>query len=136
MENLRGDGQSPCGGSDSGVLRKVVRSVKETSGILKRPPPVKVFDYQVQWEDEDDSVLSSKVGPEPERQDRSGGFGMLGVWVKDTKTKTEEVFREECALRVYKSQMVIESVDAEWRQEEERMEEVRRRELENSVVGL
>lgn len=136
MENLRGDGQSSCGGADSGVLRKVVRSVKETRGILKRPPPVKVFNYQVQWEDEDDSVLSPKVGPEPERQDRSGGFGMLGVWVKDTKTKTEEVFREECALRVYKSQMVIESVDAEWRQEEERMGEVRRRELENSVVGL
>lgn len=134
MENLRGDAQSPSGSAESGVLLNVVLRVKETSGILKRPPPVKVFNYQVPWEDED--VLSPKVGPEPERWDRSGGFGMLGVCVKDAGTKTEEAFREECALRVYKSQRTMESVDVEWRQEEERMGEVRRRELESRVAGL
>ena len=133
MENLLGDAHSSSGGVDSGVLRKVV---KETSGILKRRPPVKVFNYQVPWGAEDDDVLSPKVGPEPESFDRSGGFGMLGVWVNDTRTKTEEAFREECALRVYKSQKTIEGVDAEWREEEERMGEVRRRELESSAIGL
>lgn len=128
MENLRGDAQSPDGSADSDGLSKVARRV-EGRGILKRLPPVKVFNYQISWDDEDGDVLSPKVGPEPERWDRSGGFGMLGVWVKDTMTKTEEAFREECALRVYKSQRMIESVDGEWRQEEERMEEVRRKEI-------
>ena len=136
MENLLGEAESACGGDDSSVLRKVVRRVKEKSGILKRLPPVKAFDYQVPWEDEDEDLLSPKVGPEPERWDRSGGFGMLGVRVKDTTTKTEEAFRHECALRVYKSQMMIENVDAEWREEGERMEEIRRREVENRVIGL
>ena len=136
MENLRGDAQSPSGGADQSVLRKVVRNVEETSGIMKKPPPVKVFNYQVPWEEGDDDVLSPKVGPEPERWDRSGGFGMLGVWVKDTRTKTEEAFREECALRVYESQRMIERVDAEWQQEGEKMGEVRRREGERRDVGL
>jgi hypothetical protein len=45
-------------------------------------------------------------------------------------------FREECILRVYEGQRTIENVDAEWRQEEERMAEVRRREIESSVTGL
>ena len=135
MENLRGDAaQSPRGGANSGVLRKMVRSVKETSSILKRPPPVKVFNYQVPWEDEDDDALSPKVGPEPESWDRSGGFGMLGVWVKENRTKTEEAFREECALRVCESQKTMEIVSGEWQQEEERMGEVRRRELQS--IGL
>ena len=75
---------------------------------------------------------SPKIGPEAELWDRSGGFGMLGVWVKERRTKTEESFREECAKRVYEGQRKIESVDAEWRQEEERMVGVRRRELESS----
>ena len=133
LENLRGDVQCPSGDANPGVLHRVVRSVKETSGILKRPPPIKIFDYQAPWE-EDDNALSPKVGPEPERWDRSGGFGMFGVWVKDSRSKTEETFREECALRVYESQRVIESVDAEWRQEEDKMEEVRRKEAECSLV--
>jgi len=132
MENLRGDVQVPNGGANSGVLRKVVRSAKETPSILKRPAPIKVFNYQGPWEDGDDGVLSPKIGPEAELWDRSGGFGMLGVWVKERRTKTEEAFREECAKRVYEGQRKIESVDAEWRQEEERMVGVRRRELESS----
>ncbi|KAF9787130.1 hypothetical protein BJ322DRAFT_701608 [Thelephora terrestris] len=136
MENLHGDGHGPSGGARSGVLRKMVRSVKETTGILKRPPPVKVFNYQARWEDEDDDAVSPKVGPKPERWDRSGGFGMLGVWVTDTRTKTEEAFREECALRVYESQRTIESVDGEWREEEERMEGVRRKEIESDSLAL
>jgi len=136
MENLRGDVQSPSGGANSGVLRKVVRSVKETRGILKQSSPVKVFNYQCPWDDEENGVLSPKIGPEVERRDRSGGFGMLGVRVKETRTKTEEAFREEHMLRVYEAQRTIESVDAEWRQEEERMVEVRRRELESSVTRL
>src|SRR6266478_7183354 len=79
MENLRGDVQDPSGGASSGVLRRVVRNVKETRGILKQPPPIKVFNYQCAWEDDDNAVLSPKIGPEAERWDRSGGFGMLGV---------------------------------------------------------
>jgi hypothetical protein len=137
MENLRGDAQGPGGGANSGVLRKVVRNAKETRGILKRPPPIKVFDYQRPWEDDDNDALSPKIGPEAERWDRSGGFGMLGVRVKDRMTRTEEAFREECLLRVYEGQRKMESVDAEWQEEEERMAEVRRRELqENSFTGF
>jgi len=136
MENIRGDVQVPSGGPSSGVLRKVVRSVKETPSILKRPAPIKVFNYQLPWEGDDDYVLSPKIGPEAERWDRSGGFGMLGVWVKERKTKTEEAFREECAKRVYEGQRRMESVDAEWRQEEERMAGVRRRELESGFTGF
>ena len=131
MENLRGDAQVQSGGANSGVLRKVVRSVKETPSILKRPAPIKVFNYQHPWEDGDDGSLSPKIGPEAELWDRSGGFGMLGVWVKERRTKTEEAFREECVKRIYEGQRKIESVDAEWRQEEERMVGVRRRELES-----
>jgi len=134
MENLRGDAQSPSGGVNSGVLRKVVRSVKETRGILKRPPPIKVFNYQRPWEDADGGALSPKVGPEVEQWDRSGGFGMLGVRVKEKRTKTVEAFRDECVLRVYEAQRTIESVDAEWRQEDERMAEVRRREVESGIT--
>ena len=133
MENLRGD-QCPSGGPGSGVLSKVARSVKETPGILKRPLPVKVFNYQYPWDAEE--VLSPKIGPEAEWRDRSGGFGMLGVRVKETRTKTEEAFQEERMLRVYEAQRTIESVGAEWRQEEERMVEVRRRELESSVTRI
>jgi len=136
MENLRSDAQGPSGGANPGVLRKVVRSVKETRSILRRPPPVKVFNYQCPWEDAVDDPLSPKIGPEAELWDRSGGFGMLAVRVKDTTTKTKEAFREECCLRVYEGQRTIESVDTEWRQEEERMAEVRRREVESSVTGL
>lgn len=131
MENLRGDIQVPSGGANSGVLRRVARSVKETPSILKRPAPIKVFNYQRPWEDGNDDPLSPKIGPEAELWDRSGGFGMLGVWVKERRTKTEEAFREECVKRVYEGQRKIESVDAEWRQEEERMMGVRRRELES-----
>jgi len=134
MENLRGDVQSPIGGASSGVLRKVVRGVKEPRSILKQPPPIKTFNYQRPWEDDENDPLSPKVGPEVEWWDRSGGFGMLGVRVKETRTKTEEAFREECILRAYEGQRRIESVDAEWRREEERMAEVRRREIESSVI--
>ena len=132
MENLRGDVRVPSGGANSGVLRKVVQSVKETPSILKRPAPIKVFNYQRPWEVGDGDTLSPKIGPEAELWDRSGGFGMVGVWVKERRTKTEEAFREECAKRVYEGQRKIESIDAEWRQEEERMVGVRRRELESS----
>ena len=136
MENLRGDAQDRSKGDNPGVLCKVIRSVKETHGILKRPPPIKVFNYQCPWEDGEDDVLSPKIGPEVERWDRSGGFGMVGVRVKDTRTKTEEAFREECVLRVYEGQKAMESIGAEWREEEERMAEVRRRELESGGIGL
>ena len=132
MENLRGDAHCHGGSADPGILRKMVR---KTTGILKRPPPIKVFSYQAPWEGDDD-VVSPKVGPRPERWDRSGGFGMLGVWVADTRSKTEEAFREECALRVCESQRTMESVDAEWREEEERMEGVRREEIESNFAGL
>ena len=136
MENLRGGAQGPSGGGNSGVLRKVVRSVKETRSILKQPPPIKVFNYQCPWEDDDNGVMSPKIGPETEWWDRSGGFGMLGVRVKERRTKTEEAFREECVLRVYEGQRKMERVDAEWRQEEERMAEVRGRELETGFSGF
>ena len=135
-ESLRGDVQGTGGGVGPGVLRKVVRSVKETRSILKKPPPIKVFNYQCRWEDDENETLSPKVGPAAEGWDRSGGFGMLGVRVKETRTKTEEAFREEWILRVYEGQRTIESVDAEWRQEEERMAEVRRREHESIGAGL
>lgn len=134
MENLRGDIQGPIGGASSGVLRKVVRGVKEPRGILKQPPPIKTFNYQRPWEDDENDPLSPKVGPEVELWDRSGGFGMLGVRVKERRTKTEEAFREECIMRAYEGQRTIESVDGEWRREEERMAEVRRREIESSVI--
>jgi hypothetical protein len=136
MENLRSDAPGPGVGANSGVLRRMVRSVKETSGILKRTPPIKVFDYQAPWDGGDDTPLSPKVGPELEHWDRTGGFGMLGVWAKETKTKTEEAFREECGLRLCESQRTIESVGAEWQREAERMAEVRRREGEGSAIGL
>ena len=135
MESLRGDVQRPGGGVGP-ILRKVVRSVKETRSILKKPPPIKVFNYQCPWEDDGNERLSPKVGPAAEGWDRSGGFGMLGVRVKETRTKTEEAFREEWILRVYEGQRTIESVDAEWRQEEGRMAEVRRREHESIATGL
>lgn len=135
MENLRGDVQGPSGANAS-VLRKVVRSVKETRGILKPPPQIKVFNYQCPWEVDDDDALSPKIGPETEWWDRSGGFGMLGVRVKERRTKTEEAFLEECLLRVYEGQRNIDNVDAEWRQEEERMAEVRRRELVSTPAGF
>ena len=136
MENLRGDAEGPSGSAIPGVLRKAIRGVKETPSILKRPPPVKVFSYQCSWEDDESDAVSPKVGPEMELWDRSGGFGMLGVRMKETRTRTEESFREECVLRIYEGQRTIESIDAEWRQEEERMVEVRRREHESSVAGL
>ena len=135
VENLRGDVQAPSGVSP-GVLRGVVRSVKETRSILKKPPPIKVFNYQCPLGDDENGALSPKVGPAAEGWDRSGGFGMLGVRVKETRTKTEEAFREEWILRVYEGQRTIESVDAEWRQEEERMAEVRRKEHESMATGL
>jgi hypothetical protein len=135
MENLRGDAQGPSGGAGSGVLRKAVRNATETRGVLKRPPPIKVFNYQRPREDDDDDTLSPKIGPEAERWDRSGGFGMLGVRVKDEMTKTEEAFREERMLRVYEGQRKIESVGAEWQEEEERMAEARRRGLESGFAG-
>ena len=134
MESLRGDAQGPSDGANPGVLRKMVRSVKETRSILRRPPPIKAFNYQRPWEDDENDPLSPKIGPKAELWDRSGGFGMLGVRVKETRTKTEEAFREECLLRAYEGQRTIESVDAEWRQEEERMAEVRRREVESNVI--
>jgi len=134
LENLRSDVQGPIGGANSGVLRKAVRSVEEPRSILKQLPPIKAFNYQRPWEDDEDDPLSPKVGPEIEWWDRSGGFGMLGVRVKETKTKKEEAFQVECVLRAYEGQRTIENVDAEWRQEEERMAEVRRREVESSVI--
>lgn len=134
VENLRGEVQGPIGGASSGVLRKVVRGVKEPQSILKQSAPIKTFNYQRPWEGDENDPLSPKVGPEVEWWDRSGGFGMLGVRVKETRTKTEEAFREECIMRAYEGQRTIESVDAEWRREEERMAEVRRREIESSII--
>jgi hypothetical protein len=134
MENLRGEAWENAGGVTNPVLRKMVRSVRETSGILKQRPSMKLFDYQVPWEGEDEDPLSPKTGPGQETWDRSGGFGMLGVLVKERRTKTEEAFREECALRMYESQRTIENVGVEWQQEEERMNEVRKRGLESGFT--
>ena len=133
-ENLRGDVQGPIGGANPGVLHKTVRNAKEPRSILKQTAPIKVFNYQRPWEGDENDPLSPKIGPEVEWWDRTGGFGMLGVRVKETRTKTEEAFQVECILRAYEGQRTIEGVDAEWRQEEERMAEVRRREAESSVI--
>ena len=135
-ENLGGGDKTPGGDGNAGVLHRMVRRIKETNGILKQPRPIKVYNYQTRWEDEDEDLLSPKTGPEAERWDRSGGFGILGVWMRETRTKTEEAFRDECALRIYESQRRIESVSAEWQEEEERMKVARRREAEGRLIGL
>lgn len=102
-------------------------------GVLKKPEPVKTFQYQQPWEQPSDGELSPKVGPIREALDRSGGFGMLGVEFQHHITTDEETSRKELLNRLRMSDTCRRGVEYLWREEEKRMEEMRRM---DSLEGL